>query len=68
MGAISSAPFGTRGENGGKYIQESTFKVTRQLHEIISARSKDVGGAHKLRKAWVTGMVLEVRLVFIRII
>ncbi|KAF9376388.1 hypothetical protein BGX21_003499 [Mortierella sp. AD011] len=31
-------------ENAGKYIQESTFKVPRQLHDILSARSLEVGG------------------------
>lgn len=45
------------GENAGKYVQESTFKVPRQLHDILSARSQEVGGAHRLRNAWITGMV-----------
>jgi len=44
-------------ENAGKYVRESTFKVPRQLHDILSARSLEVGGAHRLRKVWITGMV-----------
>ncbi|KAF9949846.1 hypothetical protein BGZ72_008376, partial [Mortierella alpina] len=44
-------------ENAGKYVRESTFKVPRQLHDILTARSLEVGGAHRLRNAWVTGMV-----------
>ncbi|KAF8937672.1 hypothetical protein BGZ47_008924, partial [Haplosporangium gracile] len=44
-------------ENAGKYVRESTFKVPRQLHDILSARSQEVGGAHRLRNAWFTGMV-----------
>jgi hypothetical protein len=39
-------------ENAGKYVRESTFKVLRQLHDILSARSLEVGGAHRLRNVW----------------
>ncbi|KAI1297456.1 hypothetical protein EDD11_007116 [Mortierella claussenii] len=44
-------------ENAGKYVRESTFKVPRQLHDILSARTLEVGGAHRLRNVWITGMV-----------
>ncbi|KAG0324771.1 hypothetical protein BG004_003370 [Podila humilis] len=44
-------------ENANKYVQESTFKVPRQLHDILTARSLEVGGAHRLRRSWVSGAV-----------
>lgn len=44
-------------ENAGKYIEESTFKIPRQLHDILSARSQEVGGTHRLRNAWIPGLV-----------
>ncbi|KAF8944212.1 hypothetical protein BGZ47_004518 [Haplosporangium gracile] len=38
-------------ENAGKYVRESTFKVPRQLHDILSARSLEVGGGAQTEKS-----------------
>ena len=42
---------------GQKYVHESSFKLPRQLHDVLVARSMAVGGPEKLRGVFVTGLV-----------
>ncbi|KAH7042521.1 hypothetical protein BKA57DRAFT_441382 [Linnemannia elongata] len=43
---------------GKKYRYEGTFKLPRQLHDIISARSHEVGEKVRLRGEFVSGLII----------
>ncbi|KAG0335311.1 hypothetical protein BG004_008499, partial [Podila humilis] len=43
---------------GKKYRYEGTFKLPRQLHDILSARSHEVGDKNHLRGEFVTGLII----------
>ncbi|KAF9929118.1 hypothetical protein FBU30_001847 [Linnemannia zychae] len=43
---------------GQKYIHEGTFKLPRQLHDVLVARSMEVGGPEKMRDVLVSGLVI----------
>lgn len=41
-----------------KYSNESTFKLPRQLHDVLMARSMEVGGPERMRGVLVSGLVI----------
>ncbi|KAG9062575.1 hypothetical protein KI688_005490 [Linnemannia hyalina] len=43
---------------GKKYRYEGTFKLPRQLHDILSARSFELGEKDHLRGEFVTGLII----------
>ncbi|OAQ22241.1 hypothetical protein K457DRAFT_26258 [Linnemannia elongata AG-77] len=45
-------------ELGQKFIHESTFKLPRQLHDVLMARSLEVGGPDRMRGVLVSGLVI----------
>ncbi|KAF9970430.1 hypothetical protein BGZ65_011133, partial [Modicella reniformis] len=45
-------------EAAQKYIHESNFKLPRHLHDILTARTVEVGGADRLREVLVSGLIL----------
>ncbi|KAI1305593.1 hypothetical protein EDD11_004907, partial [Mortierella claussenii] len=45
-------------DSGHKYIHESVFKLPRQLHDVLVARTMEVGGADRMREVLVPGLVI----------
>ncbi|KAF9996567.1 hypothetical protein BGZ65_007847, partial [Modicella reniformis] len=45
-------------EPAQKYVHESTFKLPRQLHDVLVARTQEVGGADRMRDVLVSGLVI----------
>lgn len=40
-----------------KYRNEGVFKLPRQLHDILVARTSEVGGVDSLRKEYICGLL-----------
>ncbi|KAF9181405.1 hypothetical protein BGZ50_005520 [Haplosporangium sp. Z 11] len=43
---------------GQKYTHESTFKLPRQLHDVLTARTVEVGGPSIMRDVLVSGLII----------
>ncbi|KAF9926293.1 hypothetical protein FBU30_004101 [Linnemannia zychae] len=48
-----------------KYRSESAFKLPRQLHDILTARSSELGGPDQLRYAFVTGLIFGSKINYV---
>ncbi|KAF9176763.1 hypothetical protein BGZ50_009713, partial [Haplosporangium sp. Z 11] len=44
--------------SGQKYVYESSFKLPRQLHDVLSGRTREAGGVNSLRDVSVSGLII----------
>ncbi|KAG0005240.1 hypothetical protein BGZ65_011657 [Modicella reniformis] len=45
-------------ESATKYSYESNFKLPRQLHDVLTARTVEVGGVDNMRSVLVSGLII----------